>query len=140
MIFAVTACGRAPESSADSKSSADQLQPVQLPTKSEISPEKIANDIVDRVVRVSDVSGAGDETEWTFEAKEFRHVDILETKVTGSTLTLVIFLTTRNNPTGDEEQVQVSGKLHLEYERKAGKWVLTRIENLTFRYSVGVAT
>ena len=101
---------------------------------------EIASDIVGRVIRVADVSGAGEATEWTFEKKEFRHVDVLERKVTGDTQTLVIFLTTRSNPEADEEQVQVSGKLQLRYERKAGQWVLTGIENLSFRYSVGVAT
>jgi hypothetical protein len=140
MIFAVTACGPAPEKSSDSTQNADRLQPVQLPEKGDVSPEKIAGDIVGRVVRVSDVSGAGDPTEWTFEKKEFRHVEVLERKVTGNTQTLVIFLTTRSNPEADEEQVQVSGKLQLHYERKSGQWVLTGIENLSFRYSVGVAT
>ena len=92
------------------------------------------------MIRVSDVAGAGEPTEWTFEKKEFRHVEVLERKVTGNTQTLVVFLTTRDNPAADEEQVQVSGKLALHYERKAGQWVLTGIQNLSFRYSVGVAT
>ena len=140
MVFAVAACGPAPETSSDAGRQPDRMQPVQLPDKSELSPEKIANDIVGKVVRVSEQSGVGDATEWTFEAKEFRHVDILERKVTGNTLTLVVFMTTRNNPAGEEEQVQVSGKLQLLYERKAGQWSLIGVENVSFRYSVGVAT
>ena len=140
MVFAVTACGPTPETTADSARNGERLQPVQHPDKAEVSPEKIASDIVGRVIRVSDVSGTGDPTEWTFESKEFRHVDVLERKVTGNTQTLVVFVTTRSNPGSDEEQVQVSGKLQLHYERKAGQWVLTGIENLSFRYSIGVST
>ena len=140
IVFAVTACGPAPEKSSAITQKADRLQSVQLPEKGDVSPEKVASDIVGRVIRVSDVSGAGEATEWTFDKKEFRHVEVLDRKVTGNTQTLVIFLTTRSNPDADEEQVQVSGKLQLHYERKAGQWVLTRIDNLSFRYSVGVAT
>ncbi len=140
IVFALSACGPAPDKSADSAHEVDRLQPVQHPDKAEVSPEKIESDIVGRVIRVSDVAGAGEPTEWTFDKKEFRHVEVLERKVTGNTQTLVVFLTTRSNPADDEEQVQVSGKLALHYERKAGQWVLTGIQNLSFRYSVGVAT
>ena len=140
ILFAVAACGPAPETTADNARSVERLQPVQLPEKGDVNSEKIESDIVGRIVRVSDVSGAGTPTEWTFEQKEYRHVEVLDRKVNGNVQTLVVFVTTRSNPDADEEQVQVSGKLQLAYERKGGQWVLTRIENLSFRYSVGVAT
>ena len=140
IFFAVAACSPAPERSAENARGVERLQPVQLPEKGDVGPEKIESDIVGRIVRVSDVSGAGNPTEWTFEKKEYRHVEVLERKVNGNIQTLVVFVTTRSNPDADEEQVQVSGKLQLNYERKAGQWVLTGIENLSFRYSVGVAT
>ena len=130
-------CGPAPEAN---NRSTDRLQAVQHPDKAVVSPEQVASDIVGRVVRVSDLSGNADPTEWTFESKEFRHVDILESETLGNIQRLVVFVTTRNNPGADEEQVQVSGKLQLTYERKGSKWVLTRIQNVNFRYSVGVAT
>ena len=133
-------CGPSPQSTSDNNWTADRLQAVQHPDKAAVSPEQVASDIVGRVVRVSDLSGNANPTEWTFESKEFRHVDILESETLGNIQTLVVFVTTRNNPVADEEQVQVSGKLQLVYERKGGKWVLTRIQNVNFRYSVGVAT
>jgi len=133
-------CSPSPQSTSDNNRSADRLQAVQHPDKAVVSPEQVASDIVGRVVRVSDLSGNADPTEWTFESKEFRHVDILESKTLGNIQTVVVFVTTRNNPVADEEQVQVSGKLQLVYERKGSKWVLTKIQNVNFRYSVGVAT
>src|SRR4051812_35204284 len=139
MLIAVVACSPSPETQSNSARSVEKLQPVQLPEKGDVSPEKIESDIVGRIVRVSDVSGAGNPTEWTFEKKEYRHVEVIDRKVNGNTQTLVVFVTTRSNPE-DEEQVQVSGKLQLSYERKAGQWILTGIQNLSFRYSVGVAT
>jgi hypothetical protein len=140
LVLISAGCGPAPESASDNNRSADRLQAVQHPDKAVVSPEQVASDIVGRVVRVSDLSGNADPTEWTFESKEFRHVDILQSETLGNIQTLIVFVTTRNNPGADEEQVQVSGKLQLMYERKGGKWVLTRIQNVNFRYSVGVAT
>lgn len=107
---------------------------------SEVNAEKIARDIVGKVVRVSQSSGMGGGNEWTFDADEFRRVVILEAKDTPKGRALVIYVTTQNNPAANEEQVQVSGKLQLDYDRQAGNWVLTGIENLSFRYTVGVST
>jgi hypothetical protein len=110
---------------------------VQESVKPEIAAGKIESDIVGQVVQIAELTGAGPETEWTFDAGEFRQVDILEKHMTEQGLTLVIFMMTRNNPRPDEDPVQVSGKLRVQYEWRAGKWILTTIENLTFRYSVG---
>ena len=38
-----------------------------------------------------------------------------------------------------DDSVQVSDKLQLRYEREGGVWRLKAIENLTFRYTVGLA-
>jgi len=115
------------------------LQPVQQSAQSEVTPEKISGDIVGKVVRISDTTG-GNPNEWTFESSEFRRVAIIERKSAGNRETLVVFVTTQNNPQADEEQVRVSGKLQLTYERKNGQWVLANIENLNFQYTLGVAT
>ena len=139
IAICLAACGPAAGPVADSTRSAERVQPVQHPDKAEVSPEKVEADVIGRVVRVSELTGGG-ETEWTFDAQEFRHVDVLQRRDTAGGQTLVVFMTTRNAPAAGEDQVQVSGKLQLQYERKAGKWFLNRIENLSFRYTVGVGT
>ena len=146
ILFALTGCVPAPESSstvtrnpAVPAGNPDLLHFVQESGKPEITAEKIVSDIVGRVVQVSELTGAAPATEWTFEADEFRQVDILERHMTENGLTLVIFMTTRNNPRSDEDHVQVSGKLQLQYEWRAGQWILAMIENLTFCYSFGLS-
>ena len=139
IAICLAACGPAAGPATDSTRSTDRVQPVQHPDKAEVSPEKVEADVVGRVVRVSELTG-GAETEWTFDAEEFRHVDVLQRQDTAGGQALVVFMTTRNAPAAGEDQVQVSGKLQLQYERRAGKWFLTRIENLSFRYTVGVGT
>ena len=147
ILFALMGCVPAPESSSNVTRNAavpagdrDLLHFVQESGKPEVATKKIVSDVVGRVIQVSELTGAGPATEWTFDADEFRQVDILEKHLTEKGLTLVIFMTTRNNPGPDEDPVQVSGKLQLQYERTAGQWILTKIENLTFCYSVGVST
>jgi hypothetical protein len=147
ILFALTGCVPAPESASDvTRNTAVPAGNPGLPRfvqesgKPEVTTEKIVSDIVGRVVQVSEVTGTGPATEWTFEADEFRQVDILERHMTENGLTLVIFMTTRNNPGPGEDHVQVSGRLQLQYERRAGQWILTTIENLAFRYSVGQST
>jgi hypothetical protein len=147
LLFALTGCVPAPESSskvtrnpAVPAGNSDPLHFVQESGRPEVTAEKIVSDVVGRVVQVSEVTGAGPATEWTFEADEFRQTEILERHLTENQLTLVIFMTTRNNPRPDEDHVQVTGKLQLQYEWRTGQWILTAIENLTFRYSVGLST
>ena len=108
--------------------------------KPDITSEKIVRDIVGRVVKISDSARTRPPDEWTFEATEFRQVEILEKHGTQDKFTVVIFMTTRNNPGPNEDHVQVTGKLQLQYEWRGGQWTLTGIENLSFRYTVGVAT
>ncbi len=116
------------------------LQTVQDPGNAEVSAEKIMKDIVGRVVLVSEATGAGPETEWTFDADEFRKVNVLERRVTEKGLTFVVFMNTGSNPKKDEEPIVVSGKLLLEYENNAGQWMLKAIGNLSFYYSFGVSS
>jgi hypothetical protein len=146
ILFALTGCVPAPESSSNvtrnpavPAGDPGLLHFVQEPGKPEVTAEKIVSDIVGRVVQVSELTGAGPTTEWTFEADEFRQVNILERHLTEKGLTLVIFMLTRNNPGPDEDAVQVSGRLQLQYEWRAGQWMLTTIENLTFAYSLGLS-
>ena len=147
LLFALAGCVPALESPPNASRNStvpagngDRLLSVQESDKPEVTAEKIMSDMVGRVVRVSELKGAGPENEWTFEANEFRQVDVLERRMAEKGLTLVIFMTTRNNPGAGEDHVEVSGKLQLQYEWRAGKWILTTIENLTFRYSVGLST
>ena len=132
-------CGPAAEPPPAASRSAPALQPVQQAEHAEITPEKIAGDLVGRKVRVSDTDGAN-ENEWTFEPAEFRRVAIVERKTGDKGETVVVFVTTQNNPEGQEDQIRVSGKLQLTYVRKGADWVLSNIENISFQYTIGVAT
>ena len=134
MFLVLTGCGPTPTSSAttapDVLSVADKFSP--------ITEDQIARDIVGKGVQVSDAAGDGPSDKWTFEADEYRHVEILESRRSDDGLTITIYMTTRNNPKPDEDSIQVSGKLRLIYEQHGAKWVLGDIENLTFNYSIGV--
>ena len=101
ILFALIGCVPAPESSSNVTRNAavpagdrDLLHFVQESGKPEVAAEKIVSDIVGRVVQVSELTGAGPATEWTFEADEFRQVNILERRLAENGLTLVIFMTT----------------------------------------------
>lgn len=134
LCFALTACGEAPDTPpANANLRAANQEP------QEIAVEKIARDLAGRVVPITELSGDGTPTDWTFEADEFKQVEIVEKQATENAITIVIFMTTRNNAGPNDDAVQVSGKLQLRYEREAGRWTLKTIENLTFRYTVGLA-
>jgi hypothetical protein len=137
LILASTGCSRAPEAS--SRGIPHPVLPAASREQPEITPDKIMRDVVGRKVQISKVTGEGPDTEWTFDADEFKQVDILERHLTQTGLTIVIFMTTRDNPKSGEDSIEVSGKLQLHYEWKGNQWTLRGIENLTFRYSVGLA-
>ena len=146
-LAALTGCVPAPDASSSAAPGAaapaatpDVLHVAQASDKPEITAEKIGQDMVGKVVKISDAAGARPPDEWTFEAAEFRQVEIVEKHGTENKLTVVIFMTTRNNPRPTEDHVQVTGKLQLQYEWRAGQWALARVENLSFRYTVGVST
>ena len=44
----------------------------------DITADKISKDVVGRVIEVGEMNGFAPSTEWTFEAGEFRRIDILE--------------------------------------------------------------
>jgi|SRR5262245_53058018 len=113
---------------------------VQDKGRPEITVQGISKDVVGWVVEVGEINGSQPSTEWTFEANEYRRIDILERHATASGIDLLIFMLTRANPKPGEDDVQVSGQLRLRYEWKANKWTLRRIENVNFRYSLGVTT
>jgi len=145
ILFALAGCTPSTESSSNvttksalAAGNTAPLHAVQESVKSEVTAEAIVSDVIGRVVKVSELTGQGPDTDWTFEADEFRKVDILEKHMTEKGLTLVIFMTTRNNPAANEDSVQVSGKLQLQYERRGEQWILTTVENLTFSYTVGL--
>ena len=141
MLVVLTGCGPSSETSSTSPdTSAGGLRHVQTSVKPEITTDKIMADIVGREVTVSEIRGTLRPTKWTFDASEFRHADILEKRMTDTAYTIVIFMTTRSNHREDEDDVQVSGRLQLYYEWTGGQWRLRRIENLTFRYSLGQST
>ncbi len=140
LFCAVAACSPTPKSPVTGPSISTIQTANQDTARPEITVEKIMRDVVGRIVSIIDVAEMSKPTDWTFEADEFKQVEILERKTTPTTAEITVFMTTRNNPKPDEDAVQVSGKLKLHYQRKGGEWALTTIENLTFRYTVGVWT
>ena len=140
ILFALTGCGQAPDASPAVAGRPDPLQLVQNDRRPEITSQQIAKDVVGKKIAISELNGKDPDDEWTFEASEFRQVNILEKSTANGGLTLVIFMTTRGDPQPDEPQMHVSGKLELHYEWKAGHWILATLRNLTFRYTVGVPT
>ena len=106
--------------------------------KPEITVAKISKDVVGKVVTVPDASGTLPDDKWTFEADEYRRIDILEKHTTATGLDLLVFMLSRSRP--GEGDIQVSGQLKLHYEWKGRQWVLRSVENVSFRYSLGVST
>ena len=140
LLCAVAACSPTPKPSATSSSNSTIQTANQDTARPDITVEKIMRDVVGRVVRNVNAAEKSEPTEWTFEGDEFKQVEILERTATPTTAEITVFMTTRNNPKPAEDAVQVSGKLKLHYQRKDGEWALAKIENLTFRYTVGVWT
>jgi hypothetical protein len=133
-------CGAKPDAPGASSAPKDSgsLRSVQNSEKPEITADRISKDVVGRALVVPEVSGAGPNDKWTFEADEYRRIDILDRRPTAAGLDLLVFMLTRSRP--GEGDVQVSGQLRLRYEWKGKQWVLRSIENVSFRYSVGVST
>jgi len=134
MLWILSGCGPAPTSSAEKS---DGVVPV-ADKSPPVTEAQIERDVVGKGVEVSDAAGEGASDTWTFQPDEYRHVRILESKRADGSLMIVVYMTTRNNPQPDEDSIQVSGKLRLKYEKHGAKWGLADIENLNFKYSVGV--
>jgi hypothetical protein len=142
LLCTVAACSPAPESS--ERGAPDfATQTVQTANQDALRPqitsEKIVHDITGGVIKITAVEGDSPPTDWTFDAGEFKQVEILDREATPAGATITVFMMTRNNAAPDEDAVMVSGKLRLHYLRKAEEWVLMKIENLTFRYTTGTA-
>ena len=114
------------------------VRPVQNSEKPDITVATISKDVVGKVVTVPEISGLGPSDKWTFEADEYRRIDILDKSPTATGVDLLVFMLTRSRP--GEGDIQVSGQLKLHYQWKGKQWVLHSIENLSFRYSLGVST
>jgi hypothetical protein len=144
-ILVLAACGKAPAPASSAPGSrpfvpAGGAEAVQKSDRPDVTSEKILRDVVGKVVPVSELTGVGPTTEWTFDPDEFRQVNILEHRAEGGGLAIVIFMATKNNPQPNEDSVAVSGKLLLRYEWRGNEWQLKDIENVSFRYSIGQAT
>jgi len=144
MVLVAVGCGPAPERSQGAApgqpASAEGTLRVQDKGRPEITSQGISKDVVGKVIRVDEMHGAHPGTEWTFEADEYRRIDILERRATATGADLLVFMLTRSNSKPGEDDVQVSGQLRMSYEWKGDKWVLQKIENVSFRFSIGVAT
>ena len=137
LLAALFGCGQAPDPSPDVTRNVDLQQIAKAARRPDITAEKIAADIVGRKLSIPELHGEGPDEPWVFDANEFIRVNIQEDTVTRTGgETLVIFVTTRSHPKPDKTQINVAGKLEVQYEWKADKWVLTTIRNLTARYTV----
>src|SRR5215212_2836442 len=65
LLLACAACGPRPEATTG-------VPTVQVADKQEVSADQIKQDVVGKVLRISDVAGKGPADEWTFEASEFK--------------------------------------------------------------------
>ena len=114
-----------------------QIHVAQESGNSDVTAEKIETDIVGWVVKISESTGMGSETDWTFDADEYRKANILEKRTTEKGMVLIVYMLTRDNPKPEDESVLVSGKLQIEYEKHGDQWILKSVENQSFYYSVG---
>jgi hypothetical protein len=99
---------------------------------------KIYRDIVGKVVEgVTWEETGSNPVNWTFEANEAREIEILEKKFVGDNAYVVIHMYTQNAaPDRNGLTGRLKGNLRLQFDRIAGDWLLTKVENLTFRYTV----
>ena len=145
-VSVLAGCDPGPERSTGSASTGPGMtrkaapRRVQDSRRPEIASEAISRDVVGWAVEIAEATGSGPNDEWTFEADEYRRIDILETNASEGALEILVFMLTRDNPKPGNHALQVSGRLRLRYEWRDGRWVLRHIENVTFRYSIGIAT
>jgi hypothetical protein len=133
LVFALASCSKTPEASTS-------LIPVATQDHTALTAEKIKQDLVRRRVPIYGTSEDLPDSVWTFDSIEPKQVQILEQQLTPEELTAVILMTTVDKPSRyKEEPIGVSGKLRLNYVKERGRFVLKNIENISFRYSVGVS-
>ena len=76
ILLVLNGCG--PASTPSATSTPNVLSVADKP--SPITEDQIARDIVGKNVQISDVAGDDPTNKWTFEADEYRHVEILESQ------------------------------------------------------------
>jgi len=135
VLLALAGCGQAPDPSPTITGKADLQQIAKDARRPDITAEKIAGDMVGKKVSIPEVHGYEPAEQWTFAASEIRQVNIQEMTVTSAGETLVVFVTTGSIPRPKKTNIQIGGKLELQYEWKTDKWVLATIRNLTVRYT-----
>jgi hypothetical protein len=96
-----------------------------------ISLAKIYKDIVDQSVEEipSENSGEDQAINWVFAKNETREIEVLERNFEAETASVIINIYTQ------DDSFKLKGNLQLNYERVAGGWNLTEIENLSLKYS-----
>src|SRR3954469_10393025 len=134
-LLALSGCGQAPEPSPTAIGRSDLPQNAKDVRRPEITAGKIAADIIGKKLSIPELHGDGPDEQWIFDASEFLQVNIQEKTDTRAGETFVAFVVTRSNPAPNQAQIHVAGKLELQYEWKADKWVLATIRNLTVRYT-----
>ena len=93
-----------------------------------IGPAKISTDLVGMSVANVPMHDGRPGGTWTFAEDESKEIKVLETRPAGDTAAIVINIIT------DDSRMRLAGRLRLHYERVAGDWVLTSVENLGARY------
>jgi hypothetical protein len=136
----LSGCGQASDPAPTVTRKPDLQQLAQHARRPEVTTEKIARDIVGKQVAVAEQNGDGAVKEWTFEAGDFRQINIQETYITNTGVALIIFMATRNTVKPGAAPHHVAGKIELQYKWSAGQWVLATLKNLTFRYTVANPT
>ncbi len=99
-----------------------------------ITPERIAQDVIGHTIEVESQDGRTPPLDWTFDPNEVRNVEILEREAGADSAAITVLMTTRSDPDAEEDPLELSGKLKLQYGREGSRWELKGIENLTFRY------
>lgn len=118
--------------------SAEAQRKRRQPRRPSITLAKIYRDIVGKVVEgVSSEDGVAPPISWTFAANEPKEIEILERDFVGDNAYVVIHMYTQDAAPDRNGMLGIlKGNLQLHYERVTGDWLLTRVENQTFRYKV----
>lgn len=103
-----------------------------------ISNAKIYKDIVGKTLKEipSETTGS-DLISWTFAENEPKEIEVLEKKFIGDEARITIKMLTQDADSNNNSKwARLRGNLRLHYERIAGDWLLTEVENLTFKYII----
>lgn len=102
-----------------------------------ISVAKIYKDIVGKSVEsVPSETTGSDFIGWEFGENEPREIEVLKNEFLGDEAYINIKMFTQGAISNDGLTGRLRGNLRLHYERIAGGWLLTEVENLTFKYVV----